>query len=334
MTGNAIATVAIDRSEIEVNAGSGEPVSRTETARVTFSNAPAIVNLRAERSATAIEFVDLRTVNATDTDLDLRFAAASELGAGTFADTVTVTACYDPDCEHHLEGSPLTIDTTFRVHDVADPGVTPLEVESRAALAHDIVDAEFSAALNSIVMVASYPANALYVYDVPTGTERSQSLNKVPTSVSIAPDGLTAAVGHDALISVVDLATVGPGASAPIPLTVSADISDLVTDGAGNVHALPRTDQSVNVHSVNIANNTEELGTLLYAGARGRLHPSGTVIYTADNGLSPSDILKHDIATGIAIQLYDLPYHGDYAICGNLWFNEGGSTIYTKCGNP
>lgn len=92
--------------------------------------------------------------------------------------------------------------------------------------------------------------------------------------------------------------------------------------------------QWVSVHSVAIATGIESLSNgFIYAGTRMRLHPSGDFIYGADNGLSPSDIEKYDIAAGPAMYLYDSPYHGDYGMCGNLWFKQNGTTIYTRCGN-
>ena len=118
-------------------------------------------------------------------------------------------------------------------------------------------------------------------------------------------------------------------------LDVSTHVLDIVLDGRGNVHAFPLADQWETVHSVNIATNTESLDPagFLYAGALARLHPSGDYIYTATNGLSPSDIAKYDIRTGVARRLYDSPYHGDYEMCGNVWMKEDGTTLYTRCGN-
>jgi hypothetical protein len=174
----------------------------------------------------------------------------------------------------------------------------------------------------------------LYLYDVATGTERQLTLNRVPTAVSVSPDGEFVAVGHDALITHVDLAALVAGAPSTKLLNVSTRVFDLVLDGRGYVHALPAADQWVDIHSVNVATNTETTTWgQLYAGSRGRLHPSGDYMYTADNGISPSDIAKYDVRGGVANRLYDSPYHGDYAMCGDLWFKEDGATIYTKCGN-
>ena len=63
------------------------------------------------------------------------------------------------------------------------------------------------------------------------------------------------------------------------------------------------------------------------------LHPSGDYIYGADQGIFPSDIEKYDIRSGNLIYLYDSPYHGDYAMGGNLWISEDGLRIFTALGN-
>jgi hypothetical protein len=336
VSGTGTATATIDRTNISLKVGGSDSTSRMETAQIALSPAPAMpVFVSVSNSFNAIRSTSYRSLGTEAAAVDIQFAPGSQLVTSVYNDIVNVRVCYDTSCVREVAGSPFTISTTLEVTLVPEPGLTPLSVQSRVALPHNVIDAEYSKALNQIVMVGNYPVSALYVYDVATATEQKQLLNKPPTSVSVAPNGMTAAVGHDALISIVNLTTVGqPGAAAPILLNISADIFDVVLDGRGYVHGFPRTDQWVNPHSINIATNTEQLGSwLLYAGSRARLHPSGDFIYTADNGLSPSDIAKWDITTGVATRLYDSPYHGDYGMCGNVWFNESGSAIYTACGN-
>ena len=337
VSGTGTSTATIDRGSVQVSADAGEFTGRTETVRITLApGAPAGIYMQTGHTSNAITQVSYRNVSSTVTDVDIYFRAASLMGGGLYNDTVNITVCYDPTCVRSVQGGPFTVSTSLAVGAAQEPGVTPLTVSSRVALPHNVIDAEFNKPLNRIVMVASYPANALYVYDVATGTETRQLLNRLPTAVSISPDGLRAAVGHDALITVVDLATVGqPGAPAPIVLNVSAVVFDVILDGRGYVHALPLVDQWVQVHTVHIATNTEyfSTGRSLRAGSRGRLHPSGDYIYDANNGVSPDDIEKWDIRGGAAVGMYDSPYHGDYGMCGNLWMHEAGTTIYTACGN-
>jgi len=152
-----------------------------------------------------------------------------------------------------------------------------------------------------------------------------------PTSVSVRPDGLFAAVGHDGWISYIDLVANAVLAT----FTVSTDVLDIVLDGNGYVHAFPRRDQWERVRSIEIATETESLhtGNSVRAGSLAQLHPGGDAIYAADNGLSPSDIEKYDISASPVVYLRDSPYHGTYAMCGNLWISEDGLRIFTRCGN-
>lgn len=198
-----------------------------------------------------------------------------------------------------------------------------------ASLSFRVIDAEYSAHLDAIVAVAESP-NALYIYKPDTQAMTTVLLNLVPRCVSVSPDGKFAAVGHNAKISYVDL----EAGTLVKTLDVSTNVLDVVLAGNGFVYAFPVSDQWQNIHCVRIDTNVETLGLgSIYAGMRGRLHPGGTSIYGADNGLSPSDIEKHDISGGTADFLYDSPYHGDFSMCGNVWFSTDGSRIFTPCGN-
>jgi hypothetical protein len=194
-----------------------------------------------------------------------------------------------------------------------------------------VIDAEYSKQLNKIIMVSATPSNQLHIFDPVAETDTAVNLNLVPTSVSVSPDGLYAAVGHNAWISYVNLST----GTLVKTLAVTADVFDVVLAGNGYVYAFPRIDQWVEIHCINISTGTETLSESwsIRAGTRAKLHASGTSIYGADNGLSPADIEKYDIGGGTAFYLYDSPYHGDYAMCGDLWMSEDGLRIFTRCGN-
>jgi hypothetical protein len=336
VSGTGISTVTVDRDEVQFDTDTAVILPHTETVRLNVEPRPAsgfVVQL--SYSFNGIQHVTQETVSNTAADVQIKFKPAWQVRGGHFEDDVHIDVCYDSSCVRRVAGAPLEVATAMDVEDVGDPEASALAVESRETLGHDVIDAEFSTQLDSIVMVGSHPVNALYVYNVRTGEERRQLLNKIPNCVSVAPDGLTAAVGHDALITVVELETVEePGAPDPALLDVSTDVLDIVLDGNGNAHAFPRVDQWQNIHSVDIATNTETLsGGILYAGTLGRLHPGGRYVYSADNGLSPSDIAKWDLQSGVAVSLSDSPYHGDFAMCGDLWFSENGATIFTRCGN-
>ncbi|MCH8206485.1 MAG: hypothetical protein IH956_05720 [Chloroflexi bacterium] len=116
---------------------------------------------------------------------------------------------------------------------------------------------------------------------------------------------------------------------------VSTDVLDVVLGGNGYVYAFPRTDQWETIRSINTGTETEtqSTGNSIRAGTFAKLHPDGTTIYGTDNGISPDDVEKYEIAGGTAAYLYDSPYHGDYSVCGDLWISEDGLRVFTRCGN-
>lgn len=328
--------LVLDTTNIVVTAGQ-ESVGPSRSITLTVTNMPAAgVYVGYGHSVNGVANVSF-IPNATNAVLQVDFRPGISLPAGVYNDTIEVSVCLDDLCRTHIAGSPQTVRTSYTVTHSAppEPGVAPLVVASRATLAHDVVDAEYSAALDAVVMVSTWPLNALYVYDMASRAERQLPLNKPPVAVSISPDGLTAAVGHDALVTHVVLTTVGQASPTVRLLSLSSNTSDVVLDGRGTVHVFPATDQWVKVHSIVVATNVETLGNTFpwpYAGNRARLHPSGDTIYAANNGLSPDDIENYHVETGTVSLIGDSRYHGDYAMCGNLWISDDGARITTACG--
>lgn len=334
----ANSTVRIDRNDLSASATTVDAVAPVASVMLTTGGASPASALHVEvTTAPGPTYFTTATkpgADPTTVRLDFQFTAPSTLPAGRFEQTATLRVCYDRACRREVTGSPQQVLVQYTVRQGApiEPGVAPLVVSSRTALAHDVVDAEFSRALNAVVIVSSWPAPALQVVDAVSGQTRTLALNRLPVAVSVSPDGLSAAVGHDALVTHVDLATVGTATPSVRTLNLSAVTGDLVLDGRGHVFVFPRVDQWVSVHSIDVATNTETLRYGPYAGTRARLHPSGTRLYAANNGLSPDDIENYDISTGVATRVADSPYHGDYPMCGDVWPSEDGQLLYTACG--
>ncbi|HEY0820854.1 MAG TPA: hypothetical protein VGD46_18845 [Rhizobacter sp.] len=336
VSGGTVNTATISRASVSVVASAGSYTSNAESMVVTVSGTAPVVPFTLQVSNTLPSLIGVNTAweSATQTRVHLSMNPWTA-GVGVHQDTVTVRACYDARCRRQLAGSPFVVPVTYTVVNGAapEPGTTPVSFTSRNALPHDVIDAKFSSALNAMVMVSSWPRNSLYVYDAASGTERELLLTRVPTRVSISPDGTRAAVGHDARVTYVDLTTAGtPGAAAPVLLDVAATVGDLVLDGRGNVIVFPSSG-NWDVYAIHIATNTQtsRYGPI-YAGTRGVLHPTRSTIYSANNGLSPDDIQNLDITSGQAVLVRDSPYHGDYPMCGNLWLSADGARIYTACG--
>jgi hypothetical protein len=351
--GNGSAVVSVASTSITVDSDTAATGLKEVTIPLTV--APAVqspVYMSTQVGGSVVRETFLSTF-AGRTELTLRLEPGNKLAAGTYTDTVAAKICYDPTCKHQLAGSPLPLQVNYQVALRGDHA-EPLPVQSRVALPHDVVDAEYSRSLDKLVMAASYPANALYVYDAATGTERSVLLSKLPTTVALSPDGRTVAVGHDAKVTVLDVATIGTsGAPAPILLDISrgrvpvipggtpgpgipgqSEPYDLVLDARNQVHVMPRKDQWVEMHSIDIATNTESLSLAsLREGSLGRLDRSGDFVYTVEARGNVDYIDKWDVRDKVPKWLYRQPAPNPNPHCGNLWFSEAGARIFTKCGN-
>ncbi len=224
------------------------------------------------------------------------------------------------------DGSATSVPSTVVVTATA----APVPNGTITMLPHRVVDAEYSRSLNRIVTVSASP-NQLHLYDPVAKVILSLALSVVPTTVALSLDGQFAAVGHDGWISYVQLSPLTLVKTLP----VSCDVIDLVLSTNGYVHAFPRINQWTKIRTLNLTTGLETMssGSSINAGTVAKLHPSGTVAYGANNGLSPSDIEKYSLANGTAVRLYDSPYHGDHPMCGDLWITDIGDRIFTRCGN-
>jgi len=184
-------------------------------------------------------------------------------------------------------------------------------------LPYQPVTAEYSYALDRIIMIAGNP-NQLHIFDPSTNTDTAVNLPKPPLALSVSPDGLYAAVGHDALISYVNLQTL----TLQQTLTVTTTVNGLVL-GNGYIYVLSN-DTSIEISS----GATSTFFT--YGGTDGRLHPSGTAVYLTSNG-SPGLLQDLNASTGPITSESTGPYWGDYPVCGGVWFSPDGLRVYTGC---
>jgi hypothetical protein len=99
---------------------------------------------------------------------------------------------------------------------------------SIAPLNHRVLDAEYSKQLDRIVTVSATPLNQLHVVNPLTGASVAVDLPLAPACVSVGPDGLFAAVGHNGWISYINLSTHALIKTLP----VSTDVVDIVLAGS------------------------------------------------------------------------------------------------------
>ena len=202
-------------------------------------------------------------------------------------------------------------------------------VEQKLVLNGDVMDAEYSKVKNQLVFVSANPSK-ITIFNSGTASVENIPLLYTPTCISLSEDGETAVVGHDGHITYVNLKT----KSIIKTYSASCYALDVVLGNNKWAYVFPKENQWTYIRCINMNLSTDNevysTGGSIYAGTKGRLHPSGKYIYGADNGLSPSDIEKYDIQNGVATMLYDSPYHGDYPMNGNLWFSEDGNRIFTR----
>lgn len=317
-----------------VNDGHNSSLVDTVTVTASFVNAAPVANGGPDQNIMAGATVSLDGVGSTDANADLlafswsmtsKPAGSQAALSGTTSASPSFTADKDGIYIVSLTVNDGTVDSSL-------PDTVQITAHKPiVGLSFNVVDAEYSRTTDKIIVVSASPANQLHIYDPATDSDVAVDLVLPPSAVSISPDGLYAAVGHNGWISYVSLAT----ATVEKQLAVSTNVIDIILAGNGFIYAFPRTDQWETIRCIEIATGTETTsgGYSIYAGTLAKLHPNGTAIYGADNGLSPSDIEKYDITNGTATMLYDSPYHGDYAMCGNLWIAEDGLRIFTACGN-
>jgi hypothetical protein len=208
-------------------------------------------------------------------------------------------------------------------------GASSLRNARATVLPFTVVDAEYSKSLDSVVALAAKP-DELHVLDE-SGSDIVVALPLAGAAVSVAPDGQTAAVGHDGWVTEVDLTS---GAILQT-VHVSAPTLDIVLAANHYAYVFPTGNQPTDIRSLNLTTGKEEPtrdGMQIQGGTRAKLEPGTAAIYGAQNGVSEAGLERYDISAGAEQYSRAWPYHGDYAACGDLWFSEDGQRIFTRCG--
>lgn len=212
-------------------------------------------------------------------------------------------------------------------------GSTAPSAATVSVLDYRVIDAEFSEALSAIVMVSDSPSNSLHIYDIATGSDRDVPLPLAPVAVAVDPTGLQAAVAFNAHVAWIDL----KNGMLKATCDLSSDAFDVALSSKSVAYVLPKTDQWVSLHAVDLTTCSESNASSfggVYASSHIALHPSENAVFLADEGLSPSrinrcDLTKSPFACADAEGSADW---GTYGFCGNLWISADGARIYSGCG--
>ncbi|NQY39471.1 MAG: Ig-like domain-containing protein [Henriciella sp.] len=191
-------------------------------------------------------------------------------------------------------------------------------------------DIVYNKVLNRIIYTSS-ETESLRIVDLHDFSEQVVTLPRIGERVDVSPDGDYAAVSHSGLASLIALS--GPQAVLMDTQEYSADWGDIVVDDRPIAFVIPNRDQWVSLYALDF--NTDRVRSAFgaRAGSQVRMHPAGGRLYAADRGLSPSDIERWTVGDIDNITSNDSPYHGEYAMSGNLWINEQGNRLLVAGGH-
>jgi uncharacterized protein (TIGR03437 family) len=195
----------------------------------------------------------------------------------------------------------------------------PTAPPNPALLSFNVVHSDYSSALDRLVAAAVSP-NELHIYGPASQTDTVVPLSLPPTSVSVAPDGLHAAVGHDGYVSYVDL----QAGSVLRMFPVATPVGYLLLAGNGYVYVVADAIFSIQIATGTVTSNGGFLGGI-GTGEPARLEPNGKYFYTFGGGFS-----KWDITNGPAV-----PYSGssfNTEVGSNGWLFQDGSEIIGQSG--
>jgi hypothetical protein len=185
-------------------------------------------------------------------------------------------------------------------------------------LAYTPVDAQYSVALDQIIMVSANP-NQLHIYNPISQTDVVVGLPKPPLAVSVSPDGMYAAVGHDALVTYVNLATASIVQTYDVSFT-----AQIVVLGESWIYVL-----AAEAVSIDIATGVVTPSNLnSYNITSARLDsPLNSIYAVSGNGL-----LELNVSTGPITSQSNSSYSQAHPVCGPVWLSADGSQIYDGCG--
>ncbi|MHC0444027.1 hypothetical protein ACWA1F_01370 [Flavobacterium sp. 3-218] len=201
--------------------------------------------------------------------------------------------------------------------------------EEKIILKTNVIDAEYSKKNDQLVYISSNPSQ-VNILDSNTESLKKISLAYEPKCISISQDGNTAVVGHDGHITHVNL----KNPSIIQTYDISCSALDIVLGNNRWAYVFPEKDQWTYVKSVNmnLEYNYEmpiSMYNQIYAGTKGRLHPSGKYIY-AQSPSSSAKIQRLTIKNGNIDDRYESDFEEEDYTIPSIWFSEDGNRLFTR----
>lgn len=185
-------------------------------------------------------------------------------------------------------------------------------------LPYGVVDAAYSTSLDRVVTVSTNPSQ-LHILDPVALTEQVVTLGFAPTSVSVSPDGHTAAVGHSRQLTIVDL----DKAVVDQTFGISIDVHDVLLAANGFAYAIRATPSgTASLLAIDLITQKETGHTgnpdALVAGDDIWLDADRDIVLTMTGGYGSAVIHRFDISGGTAQFVRETPNANGFPVCAAL----------------
>ncbi len=262
--------------------------------------------------------------------INVTFKDAGALPDGTYADTLTFEVCEDSQCTRQAAGSPFSVPVALTVSGSRATSAPAALVAPTGFLSHDVVDAAMSRSLNAIVMASTQPANALLVFDLATGSERSIALDHAPIALALSPDGRRAAVSQGQVVSLVDLSAAQP---APSELVLPYWVASMTLDDLGVAQAAVGGG-STSLYTIDLESGIGLASSDdVYTSMQLRTPASDDRVYTLDASYLPPHLDRWSIGAGFLSHAARSADADTWPTCAGFWLGDAGDRLYTACGN-
>lgn len=188
-------------------------------------------------------------------------------------------------------------------------------VSTLLRLPDSIIGVDYAKPQDRMVFISASP-NELHYFDPVTRADRVTSLQMPPLSVSVRPDGLFAAVGHDGWVSLVNLTN---GAVTRV-YQVITDVHAVILASNGYAYLFPARAWS-DIYSLKIDSGNLTAISAIYDGREPRLTPDGKFLYVGGDSFS-----KWDISNGLLAQVAT---SGSYSSYGPIWLSADGTRLFS-----
>ena len=254
-------------------------------------------------------------------------------------DTYTITL----EVKDHL-GAVKALRRELVVNFDPDPGSVSEITHDPFELPFDVDDVLFDPE-SPYAYASSKSDSTLYIVNLESGMiERLYSFGFMPEAIALDPAEETMYIalltrehgdgwenGQFGYITAMDRATL----TILDQFFIDEDPSDLIVTPDGYLFVSSGSGQWTRLASYRLSDRSYvgETNRSVREGTRIKLHPSGTKLYGADVGLSPSDIHRFSILEGQVTEEYDSPYHVEYRKEDNVFIHPSGDYLLTRGGD-